>query len=71
MISSFLDLFVLVSKLCSLFVGNYTGAWNEVMSPFVRRVPGRPGVTLVQIVDKSGGQYKIVKHIGSAGLMQG
>jgi hypothetical protein len=36
------------------------------MSPFVRRVPGRPGVTLVQIVDKSGGQYKIVKHIGSA-----
>lgn len=36
------------------------------MSRFVRSVPGRPGVTLVQIVDKSGGQYKIVKHIGSA-----
>ena len=36
------------------------------MSPFVRSVPGRPGVTLVQIVDKPGGQYKIVKHIGSA-----
>nr|BFF06274.1 hypothetical protein GCM10023233_12430 [Brevibacterium otitidis] len=36
------------------------------MSPSVRRVPGRPGVTLVQIVDKSGGQYKIVKHSGLA-----
>nr|BFF06864.1 hypothetical protein GCM10023233_18330 [Brevibacterium otitidis] len=36
------------------------------MSPSVRRVPGRPGVTLVQIVDKPGGQYTLVKHIGPA-----
>ncbi|MFC5424569.1 hypothetical protein ACFPLA_03140, partial [Brevibacterium otitidis] len=59
-------LFALVSVLCGSLLGNYMGVWNGVMSPSVRRVPGRPGVTLVQIVDKSGGQYKIVKHIGSA-----
>ena len=36
------------------------------MSPFLRKVPTASGATAVQIVDKSGGQYRIVEHLGSA-----
>nr|BFF05704.1 IS1634-like element ISMsm6 family transposase [Brevibacterium otitidis] len=36
------------------------------MNPFVRRVPTASGATAVQIVDKTGGRYRIVEHLGSA-----
>src|SRR5699024_9723223 len=36
------------------------------MSPFVRKVPTASGATAVQIADKTGGQYRIVEHLGSA-----
>ena len=36
------------------------------MNPVVRRVPTASGATAVQIVDKTGGRYRIVEHLGSA-----
>ena len=33
---------------------------------WIRRVRTASGATAVQIVDKSGGQYRIVEHLGSA-----
>ena len=36
------------------------------MSPFLRKVKTGSGATAVQIVDKTGGKYRIVEHLGSA-----
>lgn len=36
------------------------------MSPFVRKVPTASGATAVQIADKTGGNYRIVEHLGAA-----
>lgn len=36
------------------------------MSPFLRKVKTGSGATAVQIVDKTGGKYRIIEHLGSA-----
>lgn len=36
------------------------------MSPFLRTVPTASGATAVQVVDKTGGQYRVMEHLGSA-----
>lgn len=36
------------------------------MSPFVRKVTTTSGATAVQIVDKTGGEYRVIEHLGSA-----
>lgn len=36
------------------------------MAPFVRKVKTASGATAVQLVDKTGGRYRILEHLGSA-----
>ncbi|XBH22928.1 hypothetical protein V5R04_06860 [Jonesiaceae bacterium BS-20] len=35
------------------------------MSPFLRKKKLPSGATSVQVIDKSGGKYRVIKHIGS------
>lgn len=42
-------------------------SWEVDLKMFVRKKPNKSGVVSIQIIDKSGGKYRVVKTVGSSG----